>query len=252
MKLLALDTSTERMALAVIHGERQFTHEAEAGAAASATLIPAALDLLAQAGLTLAELDGVAVGQGPGAFTGLRTAVSVAQGLAFGAGRPVLPLDSLLIVAEDAWAQAQDTAGPAPAPGEPLWVVMDARMGEIYAAAYRRDPAAAGWLPADRAPGLFDPATLRALWQADPPRWMAGSALAAFEGLLPAGATGWAQPRSRAAALGRLAQAAWRAGAVCPPDQALPVYLRDKVALTTAEREAGMRQPGAGTPPAGA
>ena len=86
------------------------------------------LALLAEAGCTLAELDAIAFGCGPGAFTGLRTACSVAQGLAFGAGKPVLAVDSLMLVAHD--ARSQHAA-------DEVWVAMDARMDEIYAAAYR-------------------------------------------------------------------------------------------------------------------
>src|SRR5512146_1143950 len=102
VRLLAFDTSTERMALAVCHGERVVTHEAAGGAQASATLIGAIRALLAEAGLDAATLDAVAFGRGPGAFTGLRTACAVAQGYAFGLGRPALPLDTLQVVAEDA------------------------------------------------------------------------------------------------------------------------------------------------------
>ena len=111
MHLLAFDTSTDRMSIAVgrsVDGvEQVWSMAGEGGAQASRTLLPSILDLLAQADLALAELDAIVFGQGPGAFTGLRTACAVAQGLAFGArartgGMPVplLPLDSLLVVAE--------------------------------------------------------------------------------------------------------------------------------------------------------
>src|SRR5205809_5713118 len=126
-RLLAFDTATERMSIALGAAGRVWTHEADGGAQASATLIPAILGLLAQAQLPLHELDAIAFGRGPGAFTGLRTACSVAQGLAFGAGKPVLPIDTLLAVAEDA------RAGDAP---QSIWVANDARMNEVYAAHY--------------------------------------------------------------------------------------------------------------------
>jgi tRNA threonylcarbamoyladenosine biosynthesis protein TsaB len=232
MKLLALDTATERMAVAVVHGTDVFTHEAQGGAATSTELLPCVLALLARAGLSLAELDAVAVGQGPGAFTGLRTAISVAQGLAFGAAKPVLLLDSLRLVAEDARQQA---GGQVPSP---LWVAMDARMDEIYAGAYHYAEAT-GWqelVP----PGLYDLPTLNACWAAQAPAAVAGSALEAFAGRLVLGAQAlcWPRSQSRAAALAQLAVAAWQAGASCAPDEALPLYLRDKVAQTTAERQA--------------
>jgi tRNA threonylcarbamoyladenosine biosynthesis protein TsaB len=180
---------------------------------------------LSRAGLVLADLDAVAFGAGPGAFTSLRTACSVAQGLAFGLGCPVLPLDSLLRVAEGTpWR-----AGV-------VWVAMDARMEEVYAAAYR--PVAGGW-EIERAPALYSLAARAALWADEPPQQVAGSALAAFRGQLPVGDARCQPVESDAAgALLRLARQAWAAGRAVPAEQALPLYLRDKVALTTAEREA--------------
>lgn len=232
MKLLALDTATEQMAVAVGVEDAVWTHNSAGGALASATLLPTVLALLNQGGTALSELDAIAFGQGPGAFTGLRTAVSVAQGLAFGVGKPVLALDSLLIVAEDARAQgALDDASDAW-----LWVAMDARMDEVYAAAYRRGPVAWEAMVAPHLTGLDD---LQARWGAAPLR-LAGNAPAAFgERLpLPAGSRVWSVQQDRAGATLRLAREAWTQGRGLPPEQALPVYLRDKVALTTAEREA--------------
>src|SRR5581483_5411926 len=95
--LLAFDTSTEVMTLALSQGEAVAAREAGGGAQASMHLIGELLHLVRDAGLTLAQLDAIAFGRGPGAFTGLRTACSVAQGLALGANKPVLALDSLLI-----------------------------------------------------------------------------------------------------------------------------------------------------------
>jgi tRNA threonylcarbamoyladenosine biosynthesis protein TsaB len=233
MKLLALDTATERLAVALADGEAEVLLDAEGGAASSASLLPAVLAQLAERGLQPADLDAVAFGTGPGAFTGLRTAVSVAQGLAFGIGCPVLPICSLLIVADDARAQAQAHTSEAPFT---IWVVMDARMNEIYAAAYAHD----GQVWRERfAPALLDLPTLQAIWQATPPQQVAGSALTAFADRLdPGPAQCWPQQQHRAAALLRLARAAWLARQGVPADQALPLYLRDKVAQTTAEREA--------------
>lgn len=231
MKLLALDTATEQMAVALCHGDRVLARNETGGAAASATLIPLVLSLLAEAGLAMTELDAIACGQGPGAFTGLRTAVSVTQGLAFGIGKPALCIDSLLIVAEDARGQGAAVAG------EVLWVAMDARMDEVYAAAYVHD--GQRWTTL-HAPALHDLETLQLRWAAQPPRHVAGNAMQAFGERLPvpAQAQCWPQQADRAAALLRLARAAWADGAAVPPEQALPVYVRDKVALTTAERQA--------------
>lgn len=225
--LLAFDTATERMSVALaIRGEVR-VHEAAGGAQASAALIPAILGLLADAGVRLAHIDAIAFGRGPGAFTGLRTACAVAQGLAIGAGKPVLPLDTLLAVAEDARTQSERLH---------VWVAMDARMDEIYAAHYAFE--AGRWTPLV-APMLTTPEALGVRWQEEPPEVVAGSALDAFgERLLTGTAVRLPQAMPRAHALVPLAQALWQAGAAVDPALALPLYVRDKVAQTTAEREA--------------
>lgn len=224
--LLALDSSTDAMALALVTPGQTRVFEAAGGAQASARLLPEVQALLAGAGLAMAGLDAIAFGQGPGAFTGLRTACAVAQGLAFGLGLPVLAIDSLMLVAEDARAQGA---------GDDIWVAMDARIGEIYAAHYRWDGGA--WA-VQVAPALYAPAALAAHWGR--PVAVAGTALTEYAealGPLPAGTMAWPQARSRAAALGALALAAWQRGELRDAAEALPVYVRDKVALTTAERE---------------
>ena len=225
--LLAFDTATEHLSIAVAAHGRVLTHEAAGGAQASATLIPAILALLSRAGVALHALDAIAFGRGPGAFTGLRTACSVAQGLAFGAGKPVLPIDTLLTVAEDARSGADALR---------LWVAMDARMDEIYAAEYRY--ADDHWQVL-HAPMLIAPQALNQRWRADPPERVAGNALAAFGArLAPHGAVLQPDAWPRAAAMLPLAEAAWRSGAALDAALALPLYLRDKVALTTVERDA--------------
>ncbi|MDN3921381.1 tRNA (adenosine(37)-N6)-threonylcarbamoyltransferase complex dimerization subunit type 1 TsaB [Roseateles violae] len=230
--LLALDSSTETMALSLGGAARLQLFEAQGGPQASARMVPEALALLARAGLQLADVDAIAFARGPGAFTGLRTAAAVVQGLAFGAGKPVLSLDSLMLVAEDARQQAQ--AAGAPLAG-PIWVAMDARIGEIYAGAYALD-AAGRWQTLD-APALYSPAALRAHWGAEPPAALAGSALDAFAGQLgPLPARHWPRTASRARALAVLAEQAWARGETLDPAAAMPVYVRDKVAQTTEER----------------
>lgn len=229
-RLLAFDTSTDAMSIAVRTPLGVFTRDAAGGAQASARLVPDVLALLAEAGCSLQSLDAIAFGCGPGAFTGLRTACSVAQGLAFGAGKPVVPVDSLLIVAQDARAQLGDAA-----PAE-LWVAMDARMDEIYAGAYRWQ--AGRWL-VQSAPALYTVEALMAAWQARPPQLVAGSAPDAFGERLNLGAAvAVRRERSRAAALIEVAAQLFDAGLTVEAAHALPVYLRDKVALTTQEREA--------------
>lgn len=225
--LLAFDTATERMSIALLVRGELRVHEAAGGALASSALIPAAMALLAQGGITLRDLDAIAFGRGPGAFTGLRTACSVAQGFALGAGKPVLPIDSLLPVAED--AREGDTP-------QRVWVATDARMDEVYAAHYGY--ADGGWSTLV-APMLTSPELLAERWAGDPPQVVAGSALVAFGARLPTGGARRAPEASpRASALMTLAQAAWRRGEGLDPALALPLYVRDKVAQTTAEREA--------------
>jgi len=226
--LLALDSATESLALALAADGKLFLREEEGGAQASTRIVPLVHELLAEAGRRLADVDAIAFGRGPGAFTGLRTACAVAQGLAFGAGKPVLPIDSLLIVAEDARAQAEAAGTPQPAS---LWVAMDARMDEIYAAQYGWD--GARWQTRCE-PALYAPDALRVRWGR--PDAAAGNALEVFAPALGSIEPAWPRARSRAAALGRLAAQAWDQGLRLDAAQAQPVYVRDKVALTTAER----------------
>lgn len=225
--LLAFDTSTEQMSIAVWVAGRTWTHDGAGGALASAGLIPAILVLLSKAGVSLHDLDAIAFGCGPGAFTGLRTACSVAQGLAFGVNKPVLPISTLQTLAEDARAGAPAWEG---------WALLDARMDEIYAGHYRHE--AGRWQEVGVA-RLSTPQALHALWQLTPPGVVAGNALVAFGDRLHTGAAvrvPGAMPR--AAAMLPLARQLWIDGGAVDAALALPIYLRDKVAQTTAEREA--------------
>src|SRR4051812_16358135 len=217
VRLLAIDSATERLALAAIDDGRTSAQagplsraacrieaiDMEGGAAASAQALPALLGLLQRLGWTFADLDAIAFGRGPGGFTGLRTACAVAQGLAFGQGIPVVPVDSLAIVADDAARQVEaGGGGVVPA----VWVAMDARMDELYAGCYR-DEGSAGWRAVE-APALTTPALLDAAWSNRPPAVVAGSGLLAFGDRLAIGAArGVPTERSRAAALGWLAAA---------------------------------------------
>ncbi len=230
--LLALDTSTDALSVALCTPAGRWHRNEAGGAQASARLIPALIGLLQTAGIGWSQLQAIAYGQGPGAFTGLRTACAVAQGLAFAHGTPLLPIDSLEIVAEDAHAQA--SAGAAP---DTLWVAMDARMDEVYAAAYHRAADIPAVWQATEAPRLWTLPALADAWISQPPVAVAGSACAAFSGRLPFGtAQRWPDTDNRASALLRLAEAAWRQGRGIRAADALPLYLRDKVAQTTAER----------------
>jgi tRNA threonylcarbamoyladenosine biosynthesis protein TsaB len=236
-RLLAFDTSTERLAVAVQGPAGRLTADEAGGAAASSALLPCIERLLDQAGLGWADLDAIAFGHGPGAFTGLRTSCAVAQGLAVGLAKPLLPIDSLLIVAEDARQQA--------APGAPILdidIVMDARMGEVYTGRFAWHE---GRWAATTAATLESPQALFARWRGRPPAALAGSALSALPDwpwceAAPADRQ-WPGEASRANALIALAEAGWFAGATVEASQALPTYLRNKVALTTAERDAARR-----------
>jgi tRNA threonylcarbamoyladenosine biosynthesis protein TsaB len=229
MNLLAFDTSTDVMSIAVQRGGdalqtvQTWQHTAAGGAQASTTLIPCIQRLMQQASLQFAELDAIAFGCGPGSFTGLRTACSVAQGLAFGAGVPVLPVDSLLAVAEEARHQQG-----LPAHFRVL-AVLDARMDEVYAAYYEFNSEL--YIQVNGY-NLISPEKL-----AVQDGWaLAGNAFGAYGSRLPAGKAGPIHALPTASAMLRLAPALLAAGRAVPADQALPVYIRDKVAQTTQER----------------
>lgn len=233
MNFLAFDTSTDALSVAVSRGtgtgQGHWTYQGEGGAKASTSLIGEILKLLDQAELQPKELTAICFGSGPGSFTGLRTACAVAQGLAFGAGVPVLPIDSLLAVAEEArysaltnWSQGCITA------------MLDARMDEMYAATFCWD----GFEWVEQAESaLIRPEA----FQGQGHIW-AGNVFEVYAGRLPP-----AQPQNvdrlqiaalpTASALLRLAPRHWARGRAVDPAQALPRYIRDKVAKTTVERE---------------
>ena len=242
MKLLAIDCSTERMSLALSAGDQRWQHEGAGGAQASAALIPAIMGLLDEAQLSLKELDAIAFGRGPGAFTGLRTACAVAQGLALGANLRLLPIDTLLVLAHAAHSsnlslrEAKRRSNPQSCR---VLSVLDARMGQVYAAAYEDGPD--GWRCL-QAPSLSQPEALVL-----PEEWqgqgfvLASNAHAtyqeAFASTLSQGGVAieaWPQ----AVALLTLAAQAYARGESVSPAEALPLYVRDKVALTSAERSA--------------
>jgi tRNA threonylcarbamoyladenosine biosynthesis protein TsaB len=256
---LAFDTSTDVLSLAVARGEQVWTQTLPGGAQASSGLIPAVLALLAEADMPLASLDAIVFGRGPGSFTGLRTACAVAQGLAFGADVPVLPVDTLLAVAEEArWAQLQSGC-LAPDAQFTVWALLDARMDEVYSAAYRWQPvpgqASGRWqtvsplsVCAPEKLDLFQTADLldgarpntTATAVLGPGVCLAGNAFAAYGERLPSAWQGSVRCEAlpTAAALLRLAPDLWAQGLAVPAEQAMPLYIRDKVANTTAEREA--------------
>ncbi|OYU31996.1 MAG: tRNA (adenosine(37)-N6)-threonylcarbamoyltransferase complex dimerization subunit type 1 TsaB [Comamonadaceae bacterium PBBC2] len=233
MKLLAFDTSTDTLSIAVGRGSglglRQWQTTGVGGAQASATLIAQILSLMQQAQLQLQELDAICFGCGPGSFTGLRTACSVAQGLAYGAGVPVLPIHSLLALAEEA-----RFAALADLPTCQVTALLDARMDEMYAARFSWD--GAQWSTTQDS-ALQRPQDLQ--WSASV---LAGNVFAVYGDRLGASHGGVAGVRQvvalpSAGAMLRLAPGMLAAGLAVDAAQALPHYIRDKVAQTTAERD---------------
>lgn len=221
MNLLAFDTSTDTLFIALQRGTALWQHQAAGGANSSATLLPSIQQGLQALGLQFADLDAIVFGRGPGSFTGLRTACAIAQGLALGAGKPLLPVDTLLAVAEE----AREQHGLAD-----VMAVLDARMSEVYHAGYRW---ADGLWHATHALGLCAPEAL----QVPEGLSVVGNAQAAYaERLAPQAAHRVALPT--ATALLRLAPRLMADGHLVDASYALPLYIRDKVALTTAEREA--------------
>ena len=242
MNLLAFDTGTEFMSIAVCCTQggqvQQWQHTTPGGAKASTDLIPAILGLMQQAGLQLHELDAICFGSGPGSFTGLRTACSVAQGLAFGAGVPVLAVDSLMAVAEE----ARHTALHAQAAGV-VTALLDARMDEMYCATFAfgggqwTELSGSALVQPEKLVRVAEPSTPETPWL------LAGNVFAVYGERVaapdPAAATAQritALPT--ASAMLRLAPALLAAGKAVSAEHALPSYIRDKVAKTTAERMA--------------
>jgi tRNA threonylcarbamoyladenosine biosynthesis protein TsaB len=218
VKILALDTATEACSAAVLSGETLAMRYDEPRRGHSELILPMVDAVLTEAGLALRDLDVIAVGRGPGAFTGVRIAVSVAQGLAFGAGKLVLPVSDLAALAQRAVFDHE---------AQRVIASIDARMDEVYWSMFEVD-----------AQQLVVPASDE---RVGPPEeiivptpgtwWGAGTgwALDALRGKLPAERTAsQLLPRAREIAL--LARRDFQAGKAVPPEHALPVYLRDQVA----------------------
>ncbi len=230
MKLLALETATEACSVALwIDGEVIERYEI-APRRHTDLALPWAEELLAQAGLKKSQLDAIACGRGPGAFTGVRLAVALTQGLGFALDRPVLAISTLAALAYDADAQA----------GDRVLAAIDARMGEVYLGAFERT---ADDVRALRAEWLQKPQT--AVGGLDGDGWLGcGTGFAAENGALQTTlgaslAKVDAEALPHAAAIARLAAAAFARGETIAPERLEPAYLRDKVALTLAEQGKG-------------
>ncbi len=228
MKLLAFDTSTEYLSLAILNGSETFTFDVLAGQTHSQIILPQIQTLLVAAGLQLNDLQGIVFGAGPGSFTGVRIAAGVAQGLGFGSNLPVVGICTLMALAE---ASGTDK----------VIACLDARMGEVYHAAYQKT---AGKWQAVIEPGLYKPDAVPAVsgngWIGAGSGWRTyGEQLtniynvqisATLPALLPS-----------ASAMLSLAAPIFASGAANPAHDAMPIYIRNRVALKTAEREKGLR-----------
>ncbi len=219
MKLLALDTATEACSAALLLQGASSERYEVIGRGHADRLLPMADELLRTAGLAVNQLDAIAFGRGPGGFTGLRIAAAVAQGLAAGAGLPVLPVSDLAALA---------LAGARASGSSRVLACMDARMGQVYWAAYEvtGDQAVAKSPESLSAPGSL------ALPPGGP--WFgAGHGFAAWPelasrlGTTLVGVDATLLPR--AADIGRLAARDLKSGLALPAARALPLYLRDEV-----------------------
>jgi tRNA threonylcarbamoyladenosine biosynthesis protein TsaB len=223
MKLLALDTSTEYLSLVLWLDGDVIARGLLAGQQHSRLALPLLREMLDEAGLALPELDGIAFGEGPGSFTGLRIGCGIAQGLAFGAGLPVIGISTLLALAQQAGS-------------ERVIACLDARMGEVYLAAYTRQ--GTEWLTLLE-PGLYRPADVPTVTGSD---WHGiGSGWAAYGDILQgrysgqcARIDGQAYPQARDIAV--LAAHQFAQGQAKPAAEAAPSYIRNKVALKMSER----------------
>ena len=232
MRILAIDTSTETCAVALGDALAWDERSVVAGHRHSELLLPMIRGLLDDHDATLEQLDGVAFGAGPGAFTGLRIACGVAQGLALGAQLPLIGVSTLEALAETA---RQHRAASR------VIAALDARAREVYVAAYQHD--GARWHEVV-APAVIDPA---AASLPEGGGWTGvGSGFAAYPALrercLRVLAACEPILAPTATAIGTLALPRFAAGEGVAARDAAPIYLRHKVALSSAERAAGQAQ----------
>lgn len=230
MKLLAIDTSTDWISVAATRagGGRDVLLEAPASNAHSEHVMPLVDRALRDAGWRLADLDAIAFGAGPGAFTGVRIACAVAQGLALGAGLPLVAVGTLEAIAESAWRRDRSAR---------VIAALDARMQEVYVAAYAREGDAWRAIVAPRVARPGDVDVPQGGWLGAGDGFARHPALAQRVGASRV----HADVRPCADAIAALAAPRVAAGDVVAAHDAHPVYVRHRVALTLAEREAGAR-----------
>ena len=227
MILLAIETSTRLLSVALWRDGQVIDRSKDHPNGGSDLILPWVGELLAEAGIGLGQIDGFAFGAGPGGFTGLRLACGIAQGLAYGTDRPVVGIGSL-----EALAEASGRAA--------VYACLDARMDEVYCAAYRRDGGSRddGGLQEVLAPVVCPPTEAPLLAGRE---WAGvgdgfGAYASALATRLDTVAVIDAQARPMAVAVAALAAPRLQRGEGQPAAQAAPRYVRDKVALTTAER----------------
>ncbi|HLX29026.1 MAG TPA: tRNA (adenosine(37)-N6)-threonylcarbamoyltransferase complex dimerization subunit type 1 TsaB [Casimicrobiaceae bacterium] len=229
MQILALDTSTQWLSVALFDGRTVVETRECAANASSARILPAIGELLARGETSLAQLDGIAYGAGPGSFTGLRIACGIAQGLAFGSDRPVFGVSTLEALAQAAWREREWLR---------VLACLDARMHEVYVAAYERKD---NGFAVVREAAVCKPDEI----DADGLDGFCGAGDAFFTYPALARRLGLADcDPSLIPDAHSIAQCAWPrvlAGAGVPAEQAQPLYVRHRVALTSAERAAGLR-----------
>ncbi|HZF14501.1 MAG TPA: tRNA (adenosine(37)-N6)-threonylcarbamoyltransferase complex dimerization subunit type 1 TsaB [Steroidobacteraceae bacterium] len=224
MKILAIDTATEACSAALAIGATVLARYEEPGRGHAERILPMIDEILAEAGVALTALDAIAFGRGPGAFTGVRIAAAVAQGLAFGAGLPVIPVSSLAALAERGLAQS---------PADAALACIDARMAEVYWGGFRRTaPSSIEALGDERvtAPGavmLGEAGSARLRWIGVGTGFGAFPGLAARLGIDTAAVDARLLPRAHE--MTRIGMREFAAGRARDPERAVPVYLRDKV-----------------------
>jgi tRNA threonylcarbamoyladenosine biosynthesis protein TsaB len=234
LRILALDAATEACSAALWSEAGVIARFEEAGRDAALRILPLVDEVLAEAGVRLEQVSALAAGIGPGAFTGVRIGVAVAQGLAFGAGLPVIGINSLEALA---WAALQGR----PAADEAL-ACLDARMGEGYWGCFRRD--AARGVAAIAGPALCTPLALAADVRARA-AVASGRGLRLLQSLADWQVDGDADALPQARHLAQLAALRLARGEAVDAALLQPLYLRDKVALTEEERRvAAMAAPG--------
>jgi tRNA threonylcarbamoyladenosine biosynthesis protein TsaB len=221
--ILAIETSAELASTALLIGDRVLTRESSGVHTHSQSILPLVQSLLQEAGITLGQCDAIAFGSGPGSFTGVRTACGIVQGLAFGANLPVIPVITLLAMAQ----KCRNENGV-----DDVVAVLDARMGEVYWAQYRY---VGGWQTVIE-PTLSTADVVKPQGNAS----VCGNGLSAYAAAFEQSVllmNSHASIMPHAVSVAELARTAFALRQTLPARDAQPLYLRNKVALTTAERK---------------